>query len=96
MSAREEKRDELVRRVLRGHHAGIEPDPGFAARVVARLPAAADPLRWAALRLLPAGLALALVLGILVWRELPAAGAAPASVDELAAWMVDPGGGEAP
>lgn len=87
---------ELARAVLRDHHARVEPDPGFAARVVARLPATPDPLRWAALRLLPAGLGLALLLGLMVWRELPAGGAVPASVDELAAWMVDPGGEDSP
>lgn len=81
---------ELAKSILREHHAGVEPDPGFVARVKTRLPAALDPLRWAAARLLPAGLALALLLGVLVWRELPASGDAPASVDELAAWMVDP------
>lgn len=87
---------ELAKRALRDHHAGVEPDPGFVTRVKARLPVALDPLRWAAVRLLPAGLALALVLGMLVWRELPASGTAPTSVDELAAWMVDPFGVRTP
>lgn len=96
MSESHERRADLLRRALREHHARVEPDPGFAARVVARLPAAPDPLRWAAVRLLPAGLALALLLALMVWRELPAAAAAPATVDELAAWMVEPGGGGTP
>lgn len=91
-----ERKMELARRALRDHHAGVDPDPSFVARVRARLPASPDPLRWAAARLLPAGLALALVLGMLVWRELPARGAAPVSVDELAAWMVDPLGESVP
>lgn len=91
-----ERRIELARDALRDHHARLEPDAGFAARVLARLPAAPDPLRWAALRLLPAALAVALLLGVLVWRDLPAADAGAASIDELAAWMIDPGGEEAP
>lgn len=93
-----ERKIELALRALREHHADVEPDPGFVARVKDRLRSAAgpDPLHWAAVRLLPAGLALALVLGVLVWRELPAGGAAPASVNELAAWMVDPSTGSTP
>lgn len=87
---------ELAKSVLEDHHAGVEPDTGFVTRVKALLPVTLDPLRWAAARLLPAGLALALVLGMLVWRELPASEAAPASVDELAAWMVDPLGVSTP
>lgn len=86
-----ERRMEMLRGALRDHHARVEPDPGFVGRVLARLPTPPDPLRWAALRLLPAGLALALLLGMLVWRELPAADPTPISVDELAAWVVDPG-----
>ncbi len=54
-----------VRRLLREHHAGVEPDPGFAQRVVARIEREPrDLLGWAALRLLPATLVLALLL---VW-----------------------------
>lgn len=86
---------ELARTLLREHHASVLPDPSFAARVVARLPAAPDPLRWAAARLLPAALTLALLLGVLVWSELPG-GDEPSSVADVAAWMVDPGTGEAP
>jgi predicted anti-sigma-YlaC factor YlaD len=40
----------------------VQPDAAFAAKVVARLPAQAEPLAWAALRLFPAAAALALVL----------------------------------
>lgn len=86
-----ERKMDLTQRILREHHAGVGPDSGFAARVKARLPAAPDPLRWAAARLLPAGLALVLALGVLVWQRVPVEGT-PASVDELAAWMVDPFG----
>lgn len=89
-----ERKMDLATRVLREHHAGVEPDPGFVGRVKASLPAA-DPLRWAAARLLPAGLAVALVLGMLVWQQAPARETA-ASVDELAAWIVDPFAESAP
>lgn len=91
-----ERKLELTRRILRHHHAGVGPDAGFVARVTARLPAPPDPLRWAAARLLPAGLALALVLGVLVLRELPAGDGEPATVGELAAWIVGPAGEGAP
>lgn len=86
---------DLAKRALREHHAGVGPDPGFASRVTARLPATLDPLRWAAVRLLPAGLAAALVLGVLVWQQMPA-NDAPSSVDELVAWTVDPFGAGTP
>jgi hypothetical protein len=51
-----------VRAGLHDHHAGVEPGPDFAARVVARLPGASELLGWASLRLLPAALALAALL----------------------------------
>lgn len=47
---------------LRAHHARVEPDAAFAARVLARLPEVEDPFAWAALRLLPAAAVLALLL----------------------------------
>lgn len=62
--ARFARRTRAVRRGLEERHAGIEPDPGFAARVSARL--RLEPtqlLGWAALRLLPATLAVVLMLG---------------------------------
>ena len=49
-------------RALGDHHARIEPDAAFAARVVAALPERRGILGWAALKLLPAALALVLVL----------------------------------
>ena len=58
---------EEVRRRLRDRHAGIEPDAQFAARVVARLPRnAAWSIDWAALRVLPVSIAVAIVLMIAV------------------------------
>ena len=57
-------RAEAVRRGLREHHAGVEPDPGFATRVAGRVRRQpAELLGWAAVRLLPATLAVVLVLG---------------------------------
>ena len=65
------KRDELDRRerefreALRGRRAEILPDASFSARVLQRLPAApAWTLDWAARRVLPASLGLAVVLGV--------------------------------
>jgi hypothetical protein len=53
----------MATKLFREEHAGVEPDAGFAARVVASLPSSSpEVLGWAALRLLPATLALALVL----------------------------------
>jgi hypothetical protein len=51
-----------VRAGLREHHARIEPTPDFAVRVIARLPGPSEQIGWAALRLLPAALALAALL----------------------------------
>jgi hypothetical protein len=52
-----------VRRSLRDRHAGIEPDGLFAARVVARLPRSEGwTIAWAARRILPVSVALAMVL----------------------------------
>lgn len=52
----------LAQEAMRAHHAGVEPGPGFASRVAAELPGPSEMLGWAALRLLPAGLALAAAL----------------------------------
>lgn len=52
-----------VRRGLAGRRLAVVPDAGFAARVTDRLGAPADPFVWAAWRLMPATLALTLVLG---------------------------------
>jgi hypothetical protein len=52
----------LAREVLRTPASALDPDPGFARRVVGRLPQPSEILGWAALRALPAALALALAL----------------------------------
>ena len=49
-------------RALGDHHARIDPDAAFVARVVAALPERRGILGWAALKLLPVALALVLVL----------------------------------
>jgi hypothetical protein len=57
---------ELVRRTLREDRPSIEPDPGFAARVAARIDQPAEVLAWAALRLLPAALVILIALAALI------------------------------
>lgn len=94
--ARFAARADAVRAALRDHHAGVEPDPGFAIRVSEALPrqAAADALGWAASRVLPAVLALAVVLG---WAAMTA-GDRTATVaeeidgptDDVLAWVLEP------
>ena len=89
-----------ARRALREHHAGVEPDAGFVARVVSRLGRPADLVGFAALRLLPAAIALALVLGVLVQMRPTVAEETTASVteesagDDLLVWLAELPGGE--
>jgi hypothetical protein len=60
-----ESRLEDVRRLLRERHAGIEPDAHFVHRVIARLPRTPEwSIAWAARRILPVSLALAMALVI--------------------------------
>jgi hypothetical protein len=63
---------ERARQYFREHHAGVEPDAGFAGRVAARLDGqVTEILGWAAWKLLPATLAIALVLAFFVLRVTP-------------------------
>jgi len=55
-------RREAVRAGLRAHQFEHVPDAAFAARVTAALPGPTEVLGWAAMRLLPAALALALLV----------------------------------
>ena len=65
--ARTEERLVDVRRLLAKRHAGIQPDDGFAGRVLARLPRnEAWSFEWAVRRVLPTSLAFAMVLLIAV------------------------------
>ncbi|MGB5813644.1 MAG: hypothetical protein WBH85_06020 [Thermoanaerobaculia bacterium] len=87
----------MASELLRDHHAGAEPDAGFSARVVAALPnSSPDVLGWAAIRLLPATLALALVLTVWALAATPSpTSLLEQSVDEdLWTWILSsPGGG---
>lgn len=66
------ERLERVRLGLRDHRLEVEPDAGFAARVASRLERGpGEALARAALRLLPAGVALAAVLLWLAWSLAP-------------------------
>ncbi len=78
-----------LRQALRAHRAEARPDSGFTARVVARLDASADPWLWAARRLLPATLALTLVLTgwCLLRTPAPASVAELLAADDLLSWV---------
>jgi hypothetical protein len=89
-------RIETARRLLRDHHADIRPDAAFADRVVARLPQASpDLLGWAALKLLPATLLVAVVLGWLAWQATVDPGTAQVSspTEDLLSWVIENGDG---
>lgn len=96
--ARFARNAEAVRDGLRDHHAGVEPDAGFALRVRARLGGQpTELLGWAALRLLPATLAVVLVLAWFASRGTAVggavvAGAGPDGDDDVLAWVLaEPG-----
>ena len=96
--ARFAERLRAARELLREHHAGIEPDGHFTDRVVARLNGEpASPLGWAAMRVLPATLALLVVLAWVSWNVVPDSTAAQTVVsptEDLLTWVLDPGEGE--
>jgi hypothetical protein len=89
---------DAARAILRDHRAEIDPDPGFAARVTANLhDAPSEMLGWAAQRLLPATLALLLVLAWLVISATPAtvyANEEPAPTEDLFTWVLESAGDE--
>jgi anti-sigma factor RsiW len=91
--ARYSERLERVQEVLGHHHAGVTPDPAFAARVVARLPQRSPVLGWAALRLLPVATALLLVLSAWAWLGTGTATemTAAAPTDDLVSWVLENG-----
>ena len=85
-----------TRSSLRRHRSRALPDAGFAARVTAALPGVetgGDLVSRAALRLLPAAIALAVVLGAWSWlgTSFPADAAAGAPTDDVLAWVLDNG-----
>lgn len=69
----------------------VEPDAGFAARVLAALPEPPQVLGWAALRVLPATLALALVLGgwTFLQTQSPATLVEESPSDDLLTWVME-------
>ncbi len=82
----------LAVEALRSHRTPVTPPPGFATRVAAALPAAdQDLVGRAALRLLPATLALALALGAWCWTQTssPDALLEAASTGDLLVWVLD-------
>jgi hypothetical protein len=94
--ARFAERWAAVRRGIEGRLTRVTPDAGFAARVTARLGAPADPFTWAAWRLLPATVALTLVLGgwCLLWTPAPSSLAEQLADGDLLAWVTSTGGDE--
>ena len=84
-----------AQRFFRDHHGNVEPDAAFADRVAARLPhGQAEALGWAAMRLLPATLVLALVLAWLALTTAPRAIVYedPAPTEDLLGWVLEPSG----
>ncbi|MDX1500879.1 MAG: hypothetical protein R3325_00855 [Thermoanaerobaculia bacterium] len=75
---------------LLGRPAGFEPDPSFAPRVAAALPRGPALLGWAALRLIPATVALALVLAgwCLLDTPSPSALFGQGASDDPLAWVL--------
>ena len=93
--ARFAERLRVAREMFREHHGNIEPDAHFASRIAARLrDEPATRLGWAAARVLPATIALLLVLAWVAWQATPN----PASLleesptDDLLTWVLDQAG----
>jgi len=88
------KRRAAARELFRDHHAHVEPDALFAERVVARLPSQSEAaLGWAVARILPATLALLLVLVWLSWQATPVVDPVPETspTEDVLAWVLDRG-----
>lgn len=90
------ERVDAARSILRDHRAEVEPDPGFAIRVAARLrEEPSEMLGWAAQRLLPATLALLLVLAWFAFSATPDTTYAeeePTPTEDLFTWVLEPSG----
>jgi len=89
-----DKRLEQARQYFREHHAHAQPDAEFAGRVSARLEReSTELLGWAALRMLPAAIALALLLG---WFALSTGPAVETDVvspsEDLIGWLLEDSG----
>lgn len=89
LSARHEAAEEMLAAPA-ANDRDSQPRPGFAARVIAALPARPNPLAWAAVRLLPATTALALTLLGWCWLATPTPGElwTQAGEDEVLAWVL--------
>jgi len=89
------KRLAAAQELFRDHHGNVEPDAFFADRVVARLPSQSEAaLGWAVARMLPATLALLLVLVWLSWQTAPVGDAAVevSPTEDVLAWVLDRAG----
>lgn len=85
---------DLARATLRAHQGEHRPDAAFAQRVRASLPGDTDLIGWAALRLLPATLALTLVLSAWCWIATPGPQALfeQSPTDDLLSWALEEDG----
>ena len=86
-----QSRLEQARRCFREHHTQVEPDAGFPDRVAARLRREpAELLGWAAIRLLPIALVMAMVLAWLSMQSSSSSTAAGTQdgTDDLLAWVL--------
>jgi predicted anti-sigma-YlaC factor YlaD len=93
--ARFAERMRVARELLRDHHGNVEPDAHFASRVAARLSHERESrLGWAVARVLPATLALLLVLAWLSWQTTPdpASLFAESPTEDLLTWVLDRAG----
>jgi len=88
-----EERLERARAYFRDHHAGVEPDAGFADRVTARLDhTSSELLGWAAWRLLPATVVLTALLLFLSLRAdapSPTVALQDTADDDLLTWVLE-------
>ena len=85
----------IARQLFREHHGNVEPDEHFAGRVFARLRGQpVSTLGWAAVRVLPATLALLLVLAWLSWQAIPdpASSFLASPTEDPLGWVLDPTG----
>lgn len=82
---------ELAGELLGRRGLELEPDAGFVARVQAALPDPPQILGWAALRVLPVTLALALVLGgwTYLQTQAPSALVEESPSDDLLTWVME-------
>ena len=85
----------IARQLFREHQGNVEPDAHFAGRVSARLRGQpVSTLGWAAVRVLPATLALLLVLAWLSWQATshPASSFLASPTEDPLGWVLDPTG----